>query len=259
MGTFIWTGDGDDSFRLAWIRASSCDDYLARMVREQSLWGFSLPNKQLACAPLSSELGQEYLGAMAFAANYAWANRQVLSRLTREAFENIFRKSAGEMKMKLLFDVAHNISKLETLPVDGKMQRLCVHSKCATRALPPLHPLLPQRYQATGQPVLIPGDIGPCSFILVGTERAHHETFASCCHGVGREMSRTQAIKNAKSRNIAQEMKDRGVLVMAGSKATLGEEMFEAYKRVDEVVDVVHNADIACKIAKLKTIGCIKG
>jgi tRNA-splicing ligase RtcB len=236
-----------------------CDDYLAEMVRRMNMLDFALPDRQLACAYLSSRQGQDYLAAMACAANYAWANRQMLMHRTREIFSQTLRKSPREIGMRLLYDVCHNIAKIEKFPLGGKDVALCVHRKGATRAFPPGHPALPERYRSVGQPVLIPGDMGSGSYVLVGTENAYKETFGSACHGAGRVMSRSKATKISKGRAIAKEMADRGVIVMAGGKGTLHEELPEAYKNLDEVVEVVHRAGISRKVAKLKVVGCIKG
>jgi len=236
-----------------------CDDYLALMVKHAGETAIELPDRQLACAYLSSQRGRNYLSAMACAANYAWANRQIMMHLTREIFEKTLHLSPRELAMRLVYDVCHNIAKIETFMVEGKMKKLCVHRKGATRAYPAGHEVVPARYRAVGQPVLIPGDMGTGSYVAVGQQRAMEETFGSACHGAGRVMSRTQAIKVSRGRSISREMADRGVVVIAGSKGTLGEEMPEAYKNLDEVVSVVHNAGIAKKVAKLKSIACIKG
>jgi tRNA-splicing ligase RtcB len=236
-----------------------CDDYLANMVKHMGQMEIPLPDRQLACAYLESGRGRDYLAAMACAANYAWANRQMLMHWSRVTFEKTLQASPRDLGMQLLYDVCHNIAKIETLPLEGKLVRLCVHRKGATRAFPPGHPDLPLKYRAVGQPVLIPGDMGTGSYVMVGTERAYEETFGSTCHGAGRVMSRTQATKASRGRSIAQEMADRGVLVMAGGKGTLREEMPEAYKNLDQVVDVVHGAGLSLKVAKLKSLACIKG
>jgi len=236
-----------------------CDDYLARMVKHVNELGVSLPDRQLACAYLDSPRGKEYLAAMACAANYAWANRQMLMHWTRETFERTLKKGPRELGMRLLYDVCHNIAKLETFVVDGKEMQLCVHRKGATRAFPPGHPALPERYSKVGQPVLIPGDMGTGSYVLAGTEKAFAETFGSTCHGAGRVMSRTQAMKASRGRSIAREMADKGIFIMATGKGTLHEEMPEAYKDLDQVVEVVHKAGISKKVAKLRALGCIKG
>jgi tRNA-splicing ligase RtcB len=229
------------------------------MVKHIGELGFPLPDRQLACAYLSSPRGKDYLAAMACAANYAWANRQMLMHWTRETFEKVLRKPPRELGMKLLYDVCHNIAKLEQFVVDGKEKTLCIHRKGATRAFPPGHPALPGQYRKAGQPVLIPGDMGTGSYVLAGTERAFTETFGSTCHGAGRVMSRTQAMKASKGRAITREMAERGIVIMASGKGTLSEEIPEAYKNLDEVVDVVHRAGISRKVAKLRALGCIKG
>jgi tRNA-splicing ligase RtcB len=236
-----------------------CDDYLARMVKHLGELKTPLPDRQLACAYLDSPRGKEYLAAMACAANYAWANRQMLMHWTRETFEHVLKKGPRELGMHLLYDVCHNIAKIETFVVDGKETPLCVHRKGATRAFPPGHPDLPARYRKVGQPVLIPGDMGTGSYVLAGTEKAFAETFGSTCHGAGRLMSRTQATKASRGRSIAREMADKGIIIMASGKGTLHEEIPEAYKNLDEVVDVVHKAGISKKVAKLRALGCIKG
>jgi tRNA-splicing ligase RtcB len=161
--------------------------------------------------------------------------------------------------MQLVYDVCHNIAKIETLPLEGKLVRLCVHRKGATRAFPPGHKALPPRYRSAGQPVLIPGNMGTGSYVLAGTEKAFAETFGSTCHGAGRVMSRTQAMKASRGRSIPQEMSARGVIVMAAGKETLREEHPEAYKNLDEVVSVVDRAGLSRKVAKLRSLGCVKG
>jgi tRNA-splicing ligase RtcB (3'-phosphate/5'-hydroxy nucleic acid ligase) len=236
-----------------------CDDYLARMVKHMGKMDFNLPDRQLACAYLDSPAGRDYLAAMACAANYAWANRQMLMHWTRETFEKTLGKSPRELGMRLLYDVCHNIAKIETLPVEGRLRQLCVHRKGATRALPPGHSALPECYRKVGQPVLIPGDMGAGSYVMAGTDRAYQETFGSTCHGAGRVMSRTQATKMSKGRAVHREMADRGVIVMASGRGTLREEIPEAYKDLDQVVEVVHRAGISKKVAKLRSLGCIKG
>jgi tRNA-splicing ligase RtcB (3'-phosphate/5'-hydroxy nucleic acid ligase) len=236
-----------------------CDDYLAVMVKHIGDLGLALPDRQLACAYLESAQGKDYLAAMACAANYAWANRQMLMHWTRETFEEVLKKGPRELGMRLLYDVCHNIAKIEDFTVDGKNETLCVHRKGATRALPPGHSAVPQRYRKVGQPVLIPGDMGTGSYVLAGTEKAFSDTFGSTCHGAGRVMSRTQATKAGRGRSIARELAERGIIIMASGKGTLSEEMPEAYKDLDQVVDVVHRAGISRKVAKLRALGCIKG
>ncbi len=236
-----------------------CDDYLARLVKLIPKLGFPLPDRQLACALLDSREGKEYFAAMACAANYAWANRQMLMHWTRETFQRTLRKGPAELGMRLVYDVAHNIAKFEDLPVEGKKVKVCVHRKGATRSFPPGHPSLPAIYRKSGQPVLIPGDMGTGSYVLAGTEKAFQETFGSTCHGAGRVMSRSRAMKAGRGRSIRREMSDRGVIVMAAGKGTLSEEMPEAYKNIHEVVNVCHEAGISRKVARLRALGCIKG
>ncbi len=236
-----------------------CDDYLQVMAKETKASRIELPDRQLACAPLKSDAARRYLAAMACAANYAWANRQALMHWTREVFMKTLNLSPRWLYMNLLYDVCHNVAKLETHTVEGKTQRLCVHRKGATRAFPPGHPEVPEPYREVGQPVLIPGDMGRASYILAGTEKAMEETFGSTCHGAGRLLSRTQAIKKAKGRAIARELEDRGIYVHAAGKHTMAEEMPEAYKDVNEVVEVAHGAGISRKVARLRPWGVVKG
>jgi tRNA-splicing ligase RtcB len=236
-----------------------CDDYLARMVKHIGEMGLNLPDRQLACAYLDSQAGRDYLAAMACAANYAWTNRQMLMYWTRETFEKTLHKTPRELGMRLLYDVCHNIAKIETLPVDGQPKKLCVHRKGATRSFPPGHPAVPERYRSVGQPVLIPGDMGSGSYVLAGTDRAYQDTFGSTCHGAGRVMSRAQATKMSKGRAVQRDMADKGVIVMASGRGTLREEIPEAYKNLDDVVEVVHRAGISKKVARLRSLGCIKG
>ncbi len=236
-----------------------CTDFLEVMERAVSKYNIELPDKELACAPYNSSEAQDYLSAMRAAANYAWANRQCIMHWTREAFLKFLGTTPGELGMSLIYDVAHNVAKIEDHIVNGKKKKLVVHRKGATRAFPPGHPELPDVYKNIGQPVLIPGDMGRASFVLIGTEKAMQETFGSTCHGAGRVMSRHQAIKRAKGRAIWREMEDKGIIVRSAGRGTLAEEMSEAYKDISDVVDVVHNAGISKKIVKLRPIGVIKG
>jgi tRNA-splicing ligase RtcB len=236
-----------------------CDDYLALMVKHMQETKIELPDRQLACAYLNTTRGRNYLAAMACGANYAWANRQLLMHRTREIFEKTLRMAPRELGMRLVYDVCHNIAKIENFKIQGKMTKLCVHRKGATRAFPAGHEAVPVRYRSVGQPVLIPGDMGTGSYVLVGQEKAMEETFGSACHGAGRVMSRTQATKVSQGRSISRELADQGVLVMASSKGTLREEIPEAYKDVQDVVQVMHDSGIAKKVAKLKSLACIKG
>ena len=236
-----------------------CDDFLKKMGTQVRESGFDLPDRQLACAYIKSESGKRYLSAMACAANYAWANRQIIMHWTRETFEKVLEISPRELKMELLYDVCHNIAKIEKHVVDKKDATLCVHRKGATRSLPPGHPDVPEIYRSVGQPVLIPGDMGTHSYVLAGSQRALEETFGSTCHGAGRVLSRKQAIKTAKGRDINRELEDKGIYVQSRGRTTLMEEIPEAYKDVSLVVDAVHMAGLAKKVAKLRPLGVIKG
>ncbi len=236
-----------------------CDDYIRVMLQAAQRYGIELPDKQLCCAPIGSKEGREYLAAMACAANFAFANRQIITHWVRETFEQVLRMSPRTLQLDLIYDVCHNIAKLETHEVNGRKRRLCVHRKGATRAFPPHHPDVPDDYKEIGQPVLIPGDMGRYSYVLVGTQRALQETFGSTCHGAGRLLSRHQAKKSAHGRSVTQELEAKGIYVRAASRATIVEEIPEAYKDVSDVVDVVHGAGISKKIVKLKPLGVIKG
>jgi len=237
-----------------------CTDYLATMERAVKKYGIQLSDRQLACAPFDSAEAQAYLGAMRAAANYAWANRQCLTHWTREVFQRIFRKPPARLGISVVYDVAHNIAKVEEHLVDGRSVRLVVHRKGATRAFPPGHPELPEAYRAIGQPVLVPGDMGRASFVLVGTKGAMDETFGSTCHGAGRLLSRAAAIKAARGRAIEREVEDTyGVYVRATGRDSLKEEMPEAYKNAQDVVNVCHMAGISKMVARLRPLGCIKG
>jgi tRNA-splicing ligase RtcB len=236
-----------------------CEDFIKVMLKASAKYGIELPDRQLCCAPISSPEGKNYLAAMAGAANFAFANRQMITHWVRESFEQVFQMGPRDLGLELVYDVAHNIAKLETHTVDGTPRKLCIHRKGATRAFPPHHPEVPEAYRETGQPVLIPGDMGRYSFVLVGTERALTETFGSTCHGAGRKMSRHMAKKAAKGRFIVKELAEQGIIVRGAGRATIDEEISEAYKDVAGVVDVVHGAGIAKKVVKLKPLGVIKG
>jgi len=224
-----------------------------------SKYKITLPDRQLACAPISSPEGQSYLSAMRAAANYAWANRQCLMHWAREVLERVLKVSPQELGFSLVYDLAHNIVKIEEHVVEGKKIKVAVHRKGATRAYPAHHPEVPAIYREVGQPVLIPGDMGRSSYVLVGTERALEESFASTCHGAGRVLSRHAAIRAAKGRAIGRELEDQGIMVRSLGRDTLKEEMPEAYKDVSQVVGVVHQAGLSLKVAKLKPLGVIKG
>lgn len=234
-----------------------CDDAIKVMLEASRKYQIELPDKQLCCAPLNSKEGKNYLSAMACAANYAFANRQMITHWVRESFEKVFKGSSK--RLKLIYDVCHNIAKIETHVIEGKKQTLCVHRKGATRAFPPHHPDIPERYRDIGQPVFIPGDMGRYSYVLVGTERAYQETFGSTCHGAGRLLSRHQAIRVARGRSVLKELEGQGIYVKAASGETVAEEIPEAYKDVSHVVDIVHKAGISKKVVRLRPMGVIKG
>jgi tRNA-splicing ligase RtcB len=236
-----------------------CDDYIKILMKSTQKYGIELPDRQLCCAPIASEEGRQYLAAMAGAANYAFANRQIIFHWVRETFERVFQMSSERLGLRLIYDVCHNIAKIETHRVDGKERKLCVHRKGATRAFPPHHPDTPLAYKDVGQPVLIPGDMGRYSYVLVGTEQAMAETFGSTCHGAGRVMSRKQAMRVSKGRAIIRELEDQGITVRSAGKATVREEIPEAYKDVSQVVDIVSGAGISKKVVRLRPMGVIKG
>lgn len=236
-----------------------CDDYIKLLLRASSKYNIELPDKQLCCAPITSKESQQYLAAMAGAANFAFCNRQMITHWVRETFQQVLKMGPKDLGLDLVYDLCHNMAKIETHEVNGKQRKLCVHRKGATRAFPPYSKLIPKDYQEIGQPILIPGDMGRCSYVLVGTETATKETFGSSCHGAGRMLSRHQARKVAKGRAIVRELQERGIYVRGAGKATISEEISEAYKDVSSVVNVVHNAGIGKKVARLRPMGVMKG
>ncbi len=236
-----------------------CSDYVRLLGEAVRRYGINLPDRQLACAPIKSSEGQDYLAAMACAANYAWTNRQCITHWVRESLIKVFNKTLRELGLEQIYDVAHNIAKIEEYTVGGKKQTLCVHRKGATRAFPAGHPDVPAMYRSIGQPVLIPGDMGRCSYVLVGTETAMKESFGSTCHGAGRVQSRSAAKRSLRGADVVRSLAARGITVKAGSLGSLAEEASEAYKDITEVVDVAHKAVISRKVAKATPIGVIKG
>jgi tRNA-splicing ligase RtcB len=234
-----------------------CTDFLKEMA--SSPIDLNLPDRQLASARLDSSLGRRYLGAMAAAANFAWANRQTLMALAQRAVAESFGCPEERLGFRLLYDVSHNIAKVETHEVDGRRRRVCVHRKGATRALPPQDERLPPSYAGIGQPVLVPGDMGTASHICVGVAYGGEHPFHSSCHGAGRLLSRKAAVRQGRGRSVVDELRKRGVTVMAKNKRTLAEEMPEAYKDVGEVVNTLHNAGLLRKVAELRPLGVIKG
>ena len=236
-----------------------CTDHLATMGTALAKYGINLPDRQLACAPVRSPEGQAYFAAMACAANYAWANRQCITHWARESFIQVFSKSPRELGMEMVYDVAHNIAKMEEYEVEGKRLALCIHRKGATRAFPAGQPEVPDIYAAIGQPVLIPGDMGRYSYVLVGTQRAMAETFGSTCHGAGRVQSRSAAKRSLRGVDVARGLADQGITVKAGSMSSLAEEASAAYKDVAQVVEVAHRAGISRKVARSRPMGVVKG
>ena len=251
---------------IVWIHTGSrgfghqvCTDYVAALGQAVKKYGIDLPDRQLACAPVISAEGQDYLAAMAGAANYAWTNRQCIAHWTREVFIKVVGGGRRELGLEQVYDVAHNIAKIEQHTVDGKKYTLCVHRKGATRAFPPGHRDIPQVYRKIGQPVLIPGDMGRYSYIAVGTETAMNETFGSTCHGAGRMQSRSAAKRSLKGVDVVRTLTAKGITVKAGSMGSLAEEASEAYKDVAEVVEVTDKAGISLKVARSRPLGVIKG
>ena len=236
-----------------------CGDYVKRFQKNISRYGLNLPDRELVCAPLSSAEGQDYLAAMKAAANYAFANRQVLAAHIRRSFEQVLAGRVSNHHIFQIYDIAHNMAKVETHHIDGKRMQLCVHRKGATRAFGPGSAELPMAYRDIGQPVLVPGSMGTASWVLVGTAQSMAQTFGSTCHGAGRTMSRKKARKRMRGITLREELEGRGIHIRAGSMPGLAEEAPAAYKDVDRVVNVVHSAGIAKKVAKLKPIAVIKG
>ncbi len=236
-----------------------CDDYLRTMIKASSRYGIELPDRQLCAAPLHSPEAKQYFAAMICAVNFAFANRQMMTHFVREGFERFFGRSSSELGLGLVYDVCHNIAKWEEHQVGGDRKRVCVHRKGATRAFGPGHPDVPARYRHVGQPVIVPGDMGRYSFVLAGTEQAMRESWGSSCHGAGRRMSRKAAFNAARGRSLFRELQDRGIWVRSDSKATVAEEIPEAYKDAAEVVDVIAGAGLARKVARLEPMVVVKG
>ncbi len=236
-----------------------CDEYAKDFVGKMHNYGISVRDRQLACAPIESADSRQYIGAMTCAANYAWANRQVIMHHVRNSFEQVLGRGGAKLGLRLVYDVAHNIARFEKHMVDGKEKRLLVHRKGATRAFGPGRQEIPQIYRNNGQPVIIPGDMGTASYLLAGTENAMLETFGSTCHGAGRVLSRKAAIRGFKGRRVHQELLDKGIYARWEGRHTMQEEAPEAYKSIDRVIDVVVGAGIAKKVARLVPVGVVKG
>ena len=236
-----------------------CDDNVKTLGAVSQKYGIELVDRQLACAPIDSPEGRKYFGAMVCAANYAWANRQAIAHWVREAFAQVLGMTVEQLGMSQVYDVAHNIAKFEQHMVGKERVRLCVHRKGATRSFGPGDQATPARYRHLGQPVLIPGDMGTSSYLMLGTATAERDTFGSACHGAGRVWSRTRALRETEHRNVAQELRAKGIVVMAASKEVLREEVPDSYKDVDKVVDVCARAGIARKVARMRPLGVVKG
>jgi len=236
-----------------------CTDYVRSLQEAVNKYHIKLPDRELVCAPLNTDEGRNYFAAMAGAANYAWANRQCLTYLTRRTFEEVLSGKIKSWELITIYDVAHNIAKIEEYEVDGQRTKLCVHRKGATRAFGPGQPELPEIYRAVGQPVLVPGDMGTASYVLVGTEEAMKASFGSTCHGAGRVLSRKAAKRKIRGDKLKAELEAQGIQVRAGSMPGLAEEAPDAYKDIERVVDVVHRAGLARKVAKLRPLAVMKG
>ena len=237
----------------------ACTDALKVVESASGRFGIELPDRQLASVPVSSPEGADYLAAMRAAANFAWANRQCIAHWARESFEQVFGRSWSDMGLSQVYDLSHNMAKIESHLVDGTATSLCVHRKGATRAFPPGHPEVPERYRKIGQPVLVPGDMGRYSFVAVGGLKAMDLSFGSACHGAGRAESRTRAKKLLKGRDIGRELEEKGIVAMAHGWASLAEEASMAYKDVADVVRVSENAGLTRNVARLRPLGVIKG
>ncbi len=236
-----------------------CSDYVAAFQNAPQRYGIRLPDRELMCAPLDSPEGKAYLAAMRAAANYAFLNRQILAHGARQAFERVLAGKVKNWHLHQIYDIAHNMGKLERHMVDGQEMQVCVHRKGATRAFGPGAPGLPAEYQSTGQPVLVPGSMGTASWVLVGTEGSMQRSFGSTCHGAGRVLSRSQAKREIQGDALRRELQERGIHVRAGSLSGLAEEAPQAYKDVDDVVETVIGAGIARKVARLRPVAVIKG
>jgi len=251
---------------VVWIHTGSrglghqvCTDYVRDLQQAVTKYGIKLPDRELVCAPFDSPEGRDYFAAMACAANYAWANRQVLAHRVRQVVDDVLAGVVKDRELTLVYDVAHNIAKVEEYPIDGKPTKLVIHRKGATRAFGPGMQDVPADYREVGQPVLIPGDMGTASYVLVGTTEAMEKTFGTSCHGAGRVMSRSAARKKIRGQELQRELAESGIIVRGGSMSGLAEEAPDAYKDVDRVVNVVHSTGVARKVARVVPLGVIKG
>lgn len=236
-----------------------CTDYVQELQGAVRKYGIQLPDRELVCAPLTSTEGQNYLAAMRCAANYAFANRQIMAHQVRGAFEKVMRGKVQDPHLRMVYDIAHNIGKVETHLIDGERMKICVHRKGATRAFGPGHPGVPEEYRAIGQPVLVGGSMGTASWVLAGTQTAMEKSFGSSCHGAGRVMSRSKSKHTVRGEALRDSLERRGIRVRAGSMSGLAEEAPDAYKDVDQVVNVVHSVGISRKVARMLPVIVIKG
>jgi len=268
----IYDQEAADAFGLfqgqmvVWVHSGSrglghqvCTDYVRDLQQAVTKYGIKLPDRELVCAPFDSPEGRDYFAAMASAANYAWANRQILAHRVRLVMDDVLAGVVKDRELTLVYDIAHNIAKVEKYPIDGQLTELIIHRKGATRAFGPGMEVLPADYRDVGQPVLIPGDMGTASYVLVGTTEAMEKTFGTSCHGAGRVMSRRAATRKIRGRDVQEELAEKGIVVRGGSWKGLAEEAPEAYKDVDRVVNVVHVTGIARKVARIVPLGVIKG
>ncbi len=240
-----------------------CGDYIKIMKKEYNKNTYpeltDIPDMQLICVPINSAIGIDYYAAMSSAANYAWVNRQVMMSLAEEALQKSLNLSPSDLRFTLIYDICHNIAKFETHQINGENKKLCVHRKGATRAFPPYHPSIPQKYQDVGQPVIIPGDMGRYSYLCLGTKQAMQETFGSSCHGAGRVLSRKQAKRNTTPEDVIKEMNQKEILIHSATRSTLSEEMSSAYKDVDDVVETMNKCGLLTNVVKLNPLAVIKG
>lgn len=234
-------------------------DALVTMEKAMGRDKIEVNDRQLACARINSKEGQDYLKAMAAAANYAWVNRSSMTFLCRQAFSKIFNDTPDNLDMHVIYDVSHNVAKVEEHMVDGQLKTLLVHRKGATRAFPPHHPLIPVDYQLTGQPVLIGGTMGTCSYILTGTEKGMMETYGTTCHGAGRSKSRAKSRRNLDYNEVLNDLEEKGISIRVASPKLVMEEAPESYKNVTDVVDTCHEVGISKKCIKLTPVAVIKG
>lgn len=236
-----------------------CTDYVREFQPVISKYHINIPDRELVCAPIQSKEGQRYLAAMRCAANFAFCNRQLLASVVRDTFEEMLSKETSNFQLRMVYDLAHNIGKIETHTINGNKIKVCVHRKGATRAFGSGHPEVPEKYRQIGQPVLIPGSMGTASWVMTGTETGMEKSFGSCCHGAGRVMSRTQAKKNVRGETLLKQLKEKGIFIKAGSMSGLAEEAPDAYKDIDLVVESAVGAGLAKKVAKLRPVAVIKG